>query len=650
MKNNKWFIRIFVCLISFQMNLNILFSQNENSQNDSIVVEKCLNKALDFEQTNIDSSSFYVDKAYNIAKNSNNLYLKTRTSLATAMQAQYLTDYKKSAYFFQEGIRYAEKLGNKPLLAQGYNGFGNLFGLQKQMSQAAEYFNKALVISKEINDARKVSVILMNLANIEYNNAYYSNNFEKSNNAYKEAYDWAIIAKDTGQQISCLGNWGLSLCDEGKLDLSISKLYTAIDLAVVSKNNSDLIYLYYYLGRTLGSMKSYEKAVESFNKSLNLAIEFKDVDYQSENYYCIAETNYKLGNYKTAYELFVRYKNLEDTISNKEILNELNTIKVVYESEKKQQEIALLKANANKDKITKISLAVGAILLLFLAFLLFNRYRLKSQTNTLLETQNAIISEKNKDISDSINYAKKIQDAILPNTIELNNTFLHNFIISLPKDVVSGDFYWFEQINQYKLFAVADCTGHGVPGAFMSMIGNTLLNSVVNEKKIIRPDLVLNELRNEIIKALKQGEESTNKDGMDVSLICINTETNQLQVACANNPVWIVRTDDLSKVDLIEIKPDKQPIGFVTTDTIPFTLHTLQLNKGDVIYQFSDGFADQFGGEKGKKFKYNQLKQLFLNNSNLPMNTQAEILTKTFFDWKKDLEQIDDVLVTGIKI
>jgi serine phosphatase RsbU (regulator of sigma subunit) len=393
-------------------------------------------------------------------------------------------------------------------------------------------------------------------------------------------------------------------------------------------------------------MKQHDKAIIAFTNSLDLAYKFKDVDYQSENYYCLAESNYELGNYKTAYDLFEKYKVTEDTLSSKEITAELNTIKTKYDTEKKQKEIELLKVSANKDKIVKTSLMVGAVFLLLVAFLMFNRYRLKEKTNKLLEEQNAIISEKNKDISDSINYAKKIQEAIFPSDTEILKVFPEHFILSLPKDVVSGDFYWFTQSDHLKIFVVADCTGHGVPGAFMSMIGNTLLNQIVIERKILRPDLILNELRKEIIKSLKQGEDSQSRDGMDLSLICLNSDTNVLQVACANNPVWIIKKDG----SLLEIKPDKQPIGYVSVAPQDFSLNTVQLQKGDSIYQFSDGYADQFGGEKGKKFKYNQLKELLLNSKNLSMSEQNFLLKNSFEKWKGVLVQIDDVLVTGIRI
>lgn len=626
----------------FLLNFNLLVASNPDSTQ---VISLC-EKAHSFEQSNADSALFYATEAYNLAKEINNSYLLAAAALQQGAAYYNMGDYKRAAQLYKEGITHAEKCKDLKLQAQAYNGFANLFAQQKQHEQATEYFNKALVISKELKDTRKVAVILMNMANIEYNKAYYSNDFTKTNKAYSKAYEWSLIAKDTSQMITCLGNWGMSYSDETKFDLSLDKLNKAIELAVISHNNADLVFLKYYIGRTYSIMDKNEKALEAFNESLKLALEFKDVDFQAENYICMAESNYALGNYKIAYDYFKQYKNTEDTISSKELAAELNTIKGQYDTEKKQKEIEILKVNANKDKIVKMSLLAGAVLLLVLAFLMFNRYRLKAKTNKLLEHQNEIISEKNKDISDSINYAKKIQEAILPDHSEIKKVFPDHFILSMPKDVVSGDFYWFTQHDQYKLFVVADCTGHGVPGAFMSMIGNTLLSNIVIERKIIKPDLILNELRREIIKSLKQGEGSQSKDGMDLSLICFNTQTHELQIAGANNPVWIMKNDG----SMLEIKADKQPIGYVSEESKDFAMQLIVLERGDIIYQFTDGYADQFGGEKGKKFKYNQLRELLLANKSASLEMQAVILKQNFEDWKGKLMQVDDVLVTGIRV
>ena len=635
----NWSLYFFTLLFAFQLNA-------QSSLEDSLKVSSYANLSRKFEQSDSDSSLFYANAAYKVAYETKSSFLKCRATILLGVVYQNLSDYKKATFYFKEGIRMSEKGSSKELRSLAYTGFANMFALQGQFEQAAEYFNKSLEIAKEIKDKRKIAVLTMNLANIEYNHAYYSGDFTKCNAMYKESYDWAVLSGDTNQIISCLGNWGLSYSDEVKFDLSLEKLNEAIKLATITASNSDLIFLKYYLGRTYGYMKEHKKAIQAFTESLDLAIQFKDIDYQSEIYGGLASTYYDMGNYKDAYDYFQKYKSINDTIANKEIANELNSIKTKYDTEKKQKEIELLKVNANKNKIVNIGLISGGVLLILLIAVILNRYRLKEKTNKLLESQNHIISEKNKDISDSINYAKKIQDAILPSADDIQKVFPESFVLSIPKDVVSGDFYWFTQHQHLKLFVVADCTGHGVPGALMSMIGNTLLNSIVNERKTLSPNIILDELRKEVISVLKQGEGSSNKDGMDISLCCLNTQTNVLEISCANNPVWVLKNDG----ELIEIKPDKQPIGFASANQKDFSLQSLVLEKGDVIYQFTDGYADQFGGTKGKKFKYNQLKEILINHKGSSINLQADILKKIFTDWKGNLEQIDDVLVTGIKI
>ncbi len=617
-----------------------------NAQSGFSLIEDYMDKSRYYDQVDVDSSVAYGIKAYKLAQALKDNYMLSKTALSLGISYQNISDYKKATIYYQEGITLAEKLNDAKLLAQAYNSFGNLFALQKQYDQAVEYFEKALAKSKELNDKRKISVILSNLANIEYAKSYYSKDYTKTNTLYQEAYEWAVLSKDTGQMISVNGNWGMSLGDEGAYKESVNKLQTAIALARKVRNESDMVFLIHDLARTYFTMKDFQKAIGLYKESLELAKEFKDKDFESENYYGLAISYYELADYKPAYDYFEKYKRLEDTLSDKDIANELNALKTKYDTENKQKQIELLEANANKDKVTKISLSCGAVMLLLLAFLMFNRYRLKSKTNGLLEKQNQVISEKNKDISDSINYAKRIQDAMLPGAEDIRAVFPESFILSIPKDVVSGDFYWVARHGSRKLFVVADCTGHGVPGALMSMIGNTLLNSIVGEKNIREPHEILNELRREVINALRQGENSQNKDGMDLSLISLDADTMMLEVACANNPVWIVRKDG----SLTEIKPDKQPIGYVTGKDEGFSLQRLQLSVGDVVYQFSDGYADQFGGPAGKKFKYNQLKEALLSMHDMPLEQQEKKLRDIFLTWRGNLDQLDDVLISGIRV
>ncbi|HXC06160.1 MAG TPA: two-component regulator propeller domain-containing protein, partial [Bacteroidia bacterium] len=260
--------------------------------------------------------------------------------------------------------------------------------------------------------------------------------------------------------------------------------------------------------------------------------------------------------------------------------------------------------------------------------------------------QKEMLETQNKEIHDSIHYAKRIQEAILPAREDVVHAFPDSFILFKPRDIVSGDFYWFSEKNGKAIVTAADCTGHGVPGAFMSMIGNTLLNQIVNEKGVVKPDEILMQLRENIMKSLKQtGAEGENKDGMDIALCSFDLQTQELLFAGANNPLYIV-----SDGELIEIKGDKQPIGVYLGEPKPFTCQRMQLKKGDCVYIASDGYADQFGGSNGKKFKYKQMKDLLLSLHTQKMTEQRTALDQEIEKWRGTLEQVDDILVIGFRV
>jgi len=263
---------------------------------------------------------------------------------------------------------------------------------------------------------------------------------------------------------------------------------------------------------------------------------------------------------------------------------------------------------------------------------------------------NELVSEKNKAITDSINYAKHIQNAILPSQQFFRDQFREAFILYKPKDIVAGDFYWMYQSGDHIYFAAADCTGHGVPGAMVSVICSNALNRAVKEFGITDTGKILDKVRELVIATFVHEDNSPEtlenavKDGMDISLCCLNKRTNELSWSGANNPLWIIRNGSL-----IEYKPDKQPIG-KTDSPKPFGTQQIQLEEDDRLFIFTDGYADQFGGDKGKKFKYSQFKELLGRIGNKPVQEQMQAVDRELEDWKGNLEQVDDILVIGIRI
>lgn len=293
---------------------------------------------------------------------------------------------------------------------------------------------------------------------------------------------------------------------------------------------------------------------------------------------------------------------------------------------------------------------LGFLNIVMTAALLYLAVRMFKSENLIyskaITHQRHLIEEKNKDILSSINYAKRIQKALLAPESLLNKNLSEHFVLYKPKDIVSGDFYWAEQAGSRFILAVCDCTGHGVPGAFMSLLNISFLNEIVMERKIHKPDMIFNQLRDDIVKVLNPaGTVEEGRDGMDAVLCNFDFKENKLEFSCANNPLWMIRNKEM-----VEFKADKMPIGMQEGENKSFGLQNLQLQQGDVLYLFTDGYADQFGGSNGKKFKYRQLQETLLANHEKSMADQRNILDDTIERWKGKLEQVDDILIIGIRI
>ncbi len=392
-------------------------------------------------------------------------------------------------------------------------------------------------------------------------------------------------------------------------------------------------------------------------------------------------------------EVELTRKNKEISKQEAEIINQQKTIAAQVETERQQREV-LAKQEAEisrgetemkkqqaqileqeerisiqleaiqKQKIVIIASIIAVALLLGLAYFIFLNYRNKKRANVLLEEKNRKITAQRdeierqkeiaenqrdqiayqkKHITDSIHYAQQIQRAILP-SLELFSDQLDHFVLYKPRDIVSGDFYWVDRIDNKQIIITADCTGHGVPGAFMSMLGVSLLNEIIQNRKILAADEILNKLRSMVIESLRQQhDDSIVKDGMDMTVSIIDFDHHKLYYAGANNPLYHFR-----KGELTQYKPDKMPVA-IHARMDKFTLHEIDLQKGDTFYTFSDGYADQFGGPNQKKFLSKNFRKVLLEMQNLPMFEQGKRLDEIFEDYRAELEQVDDVVVIGVR-
>lgn len=440
------------------------------------------------------------------------------------------------------------------------------------------------------------------------------------------------------------------------------------DTSGICVNYSCIASLYIKKGNYAEAEKYIQKALKMIKPKMYFAL-------YCEIYEQAAVISGKLGKFKSAYEYLSHFNLYNDSLRNNNDKRQQEEISEIYQSEKKEQELKLAKTEnekktlaldkseeAGKRKSLQLYMAlIGGILLLVLVGFMIRSNIIRKRTNKMLAEKNKIIyeqhtevihqkllvEEKNKEITDSINYARRIQLGILPSSEEITQSFPNHFVLYHPKDIVSGDFYWCKKLENGNLIAAVDCTGHGVPGGFMSMLGNTLLNQSIKETELTTPARALDYVNRELPHNLKSHDKEMNiRDGMDIALCRIDEKNKKLMYSGANNPLWIVRNKQC-----IELKPDKQPITASTdAEKLPFTHNTFDLQTNDMVYLFTDGYADQFGGPKGKKFKYSNLQKFLCALSKLDLKLQHKQLEEEFFTWRGDLEQLDDVLIIGIRI
>ncbi len=478
---------------------------------------------------------------------------------------------------------------------------------------------------------------------------------------YPDSSEKAIIAFDKSLSLangrndlneSATAMIGLAMAyqmrgDSAKADLTIQRSMFLLDSLQNPYSLSIAMEKYATMMSERGNFAQAEKLlldVLAIYKSIGMAELEKDL------WKGLSDVYQKSGQLQKAIDAMKRHSELKDSITGENVLRHQRELETLYQTEKNANTIASLEKDATLSKTILISLIGGCLLLLLFLFVLYNRSQLRKKTNMQLEKQNAIIADKNKDITDSINYARRIQEAILPSPGILKKHFNDAFVFYRPRDIVSGDFWWCTEKNGKFIIAAADCTGHGVPGGFMSVMSAAFLSEIINEKGVTDPAEVLTLLRLKVISSLKQAHEqnadtSEVKDGMDISLACFSANNTKLSLSCANNPVWLIRNKEVTVFN-----PDKFPVGIHHNELMPFTLKQDELKPGDMIYLFSDGYADQFGGKEGKKFKYRQLKDELIAISLLPCDEQHKILERKFDEWQGTNEQVDDVLLIGIRI
>ncbi len=550
-----------------------------------------------------------------------------------------------------EALSIYEGLQNNEGIAWSALNIARLFKMMKNYQKSINYVNQSLNIYQKIEEEQEVSTGVT-LCYKELGSIYY----EMGNLDYAVEYSERVLARNKSTEnklgiANSLSTLGMIYFDARNYKKSEGFLIRAKELKDSLNDNTEISSILRYLGKIYLIEGKTIKAREYLNNSLDFAQNQNLKEDIKETYLALSELYEKTDNQNKALDYYKRFTNLRDSLNSQKI----NELELQYEFDKEQRRIkfeqqqkeAEQKAKLQKQKIFTWVFVGGFLFMIVLAYVIFKSYQRKKRTNVILTKQHDQIAHQNTIITDSIEYAKRIQSALFPQEKFLKKVLTEHFIYMKPKNIVSGDFYWVSEKDDKTIIAVSDCTGHGVPGAFMSMLGIAFLNEIVNKSKTVQANFVLDQLRKDIIDSLHQeyGVKGS-KDGMDMALCIIDRKTLKMQYAGAYNSVFVVREKEVH-----EIKADKMPIGIhaVKVDK-GFVNKEFELRKQDMLYLFSDGYVDQFGGEKGLKFKQKSFKELLINISDKSMDNQKTEIEKTMGKWQGDYSQLDDMMIMGVRI
>jgi tetratricopeptide (TPR) repeat protein len=578
-------------------------------------------------------------------------------------------DFVNSSKVYYRALELLEKQGDSDMLGTVLNNLGNVYAELGDREKSMVYFKKSLAVATRMNDQNRLLALNNNIASVYKNAGKYDLALAK----FQEALKYSHKLNDFKAQISIVGNIGNLYHVTKQPELAKKYYYESLEIA--EKNNLLMhsSVTLNNLGTLLSEEGNLKESAEIYKKSLEISLKQAHIKNQKYAFHGLFIISKKQGNFKDALEYHEKYLQLTDSIFNIDSKKESLKRESQYEYSQKE---ALLKAEQEKKNLiakeeskrqrTTITLiSIGLLIVLALAIVIFRSLQQNKKANKIIsaqklevekqkdvaeeqrkiaEHQKHLVEEHQKEIIDSITYAKRLQQAILPPMEYISRYFNNTFVLYLPKDIVAGDFYWMEHIDDISFIAAADSTGHGVPGAMVSVVCSNALNRATLEFGMREPGKILDKATDIVLETFaKSGEEI--KDGMDISLLAYNHTTGNLYWSGANNPLWYLTPSK----ELEEITATKQPVG-KSDHRKPFETHQIQYQKGSTFYLMTDGYPDQFGGPKGKKFKYKQLEDLIVNTSNLSLNDQKEILAAKFDEWKGDLEQVDDVTILAIKL
>lgn len=563
-----------------------------------------------------------------------------------------LGDVTQALDYFHQSLKIQEKIGDKAGQSYSLNNIGYIYSSQKQYFKALEYYIKSYTLQTELNDKHGQSQSLSNIGNV----------YDRTGSLKKALY-YYFKGLNIRRAIKDKQGIGYSMQNIGTVYFNqknyfSAKYYLTKSLEIRKEINDPqgISYSLYSLGKVYLEENNNQQAQKYCLEALELAQKMGYPENIGAAATLLEEIYLKEEKYNKAHEMLKLSVKMRDSISNdethksivkKQLQYEFEKREVISKAEQEKRELTY-QATSKQQKIIIIASIAGLILCLLFGIFIYNRFKITQKQNVIIQEQKKVVEEQKhiveihqKEVVDSINYAKRIQYALLAHEDLLNQNLVSHFIFFKPKDIVSGDFYWATEHENNFYLAVCDSTGHGVPGAFMSLLSIGFLSEAIKEKNIKEPNKVFDYVRKRLIESITNENQ---KDGFDGILLRFCKSTNEITYAASNNRPIVI-----SKNIIHQLECDKMPVG-KGEKSDEFSLYSMDISKGDTIYLYTDGYADQFGGDKGKKFKYKPLNDMILSINHETLNSQKETIQLSFNDWKGNLEQVDDVLIVGIKI
>lgn len=563
--------------------------------------------------------------ARKLAEKSKDTSLITNAVMGIAVVHTIQKDYPVAEKYYQEYFRLCDESGNELAKASYFNNMGLLYFHQKKYQKALEFYTNTMEIYKKFEDQRGFATTNENIGLLYADNL---NDPEKAIDNFRNSLSIWRSLEDNHSEAITMGYMAFALIKKG----------------------------------------AYKNAIDTCQVALNIAHEAGAISTERDLFDYLYRAYDKMGDHSQALKYYKKYIQYRDSLVNDQKTQEITEMRVRFEESNRHAADSIKMAVANqlelekkdeviqKDKYFKFAMAGGLVLFFVLGVVIYLAYRNKQKSNKEIAEQKRHLEERNREITDSIQYAKHIQDSFLPDENSLSGNGVEGFVFYRPKDIVAGDFYWKEeiQVQQQKLilFAAADCTGHGVPGALVSVTCYHAINQAIKQHQLHQPDQILNKVNDLVNESFSRSGKNVN-DGMDIAFCSYNVATGELNFAGANNSLYLVKDGNLE-----EIKADKKPIGkyFLSNS---FENNKIRPEKGSMLYLFSDGFAHQFGGPGGKKYKYNRFREFLISIADFPLKKQKELLEGEFDRWcsspglkgeKQFFEQLDDVCVLGFRI